>query len=247
MSFITRVLTDAEKQYTVQEWECLAVVWAVDKFRPYLEFTEFEIHCDHSSLSWMFQTNQASPRVKRWVLRLQGLNCKIKHRRGLANIPADALSRAPLNCPDNPSQTLPETLFPITVQEPEQHITFETVAPLSVTDDVTLLNDIECLIEEQGRDPLFAKLKSVMQGTTLPENDPQSRLIRDLAASTELESTGLLVQHRGNQKVPWLPERLRTLVLKMAHDPPRVYMWVFSRHCSVFLRVFMTGYASRCI
>lgn len=186
VSFISRVLTEAEKQYTVQEWECLAVVWAVDKFRPYLEFTEFEIHCDHSSLSWMFHTDQASPRVKRWVLRLQGLNCKVKHRRGPANIPADALSRAPLNCPDNPSQTLPETLFPITIQEPEQHITFETVAPLSTTDDTTLLSDIERLVEEQSRDPLLAKLKSVMQGTPLLEDDPQSRLIKDLAASTEL-------------------------------------------------------------
>lgn len=67
VSFISRGLSHSECNYTVQKWECLAVVWAVEKFRPFLEFTEFEVHCDRASLAWMFTTEQASPRVRRWV------------------------------------------------------------------------------------------------------------------------------------------------------------------------------------
>lgn len=219
VSFISRVLTEAESHYTVQEWECLAVVWAVDKFRAYLEFTEFEIHCDHSSLSWMFCTDQASPRVKRWVLRLQGFSCKIKHRRGLANIPADALSRAPLQGEDHPSDSLPEKLFPIAAQEPEGKITFEQIA-VALEDDTTPLSDTGQLVQEQARDSRLSKLKTVVQGVMLPNSDPDHRLFHDLAETTELEPNGLLVQLRGNKKVPWLPSHLRHLALKMAHDHP---------------------------
>lgn len=219
VSFISRVLTAAERHYTVQEWECLAVVWAVDKFRAYLEFTEFEIHCDHSSLAWMFNTDQASPRVKRWVLRLQGFNCRIKHRRGLANIPADALSRAPLQCEDSPNDNLHETLFPIAAPEPEGKITFDEVAVASENDSL-LLSDTLQLVQEQARDDRLLKLKAVVQGTQLPSSDPDHRLFRDLAETTELQPNGLLVQQRGNKKVAWLPNHLRQLALKMAHDHP---------------------------
>lgn len=220
VSFISRVLTEAEQRYTVQEWECLAVVWAVDKFRPYLDFTHFEVHCDHSSLSWMFSTDQASPRVKRWVLRLQGFNCKIRHRRGLANIPADALSRAPVQYRDAPDPSLAEQLFPIAVREPEPQISFEEAAVVTATDDAVQLSDADHLAQAQARDPMLADLKTVVQGNALPDEAAHRRLIEDLAETTELEANGLLVQLRGNRKVPWLPTSLHQLALKMAHDHP---------------------------
>lgn len=158
VSFISRVLTDSERNYTVQEWECLAVVWAVDKFRPYLDFTDFDVHFDHSSLSWMFTTEQASPRVRRWVLRLQGFSCTIRHRRGHANIPADALSRAPLHLTETPALSLPETLFPIAAPDGEPRIIFEGAATPLVIDDIGILRDKGRLADEQAQDPMLAAL-----------------------------------------------------------------------------------------
>lgn len=221
VSFISRGLSDAERNYTVQEWECLAVVWAVDKFRPYLEFTEFEIHCDHSSLAWMFSTEQASPRVRRWVLRLQGFQCKIRHRRGKANIPADALSRAPVEAsPDDVAEGLPETLFPLQLRSDEGSVRFADDCLATTIEDLTVVNSAEKLAQEQQNDPFLRDIGRTVQGECPQGDDAESRRLGDLASTSHIESSGLLVQSRGDRTVAWLPAHLRHLVLQMGHDHP---------------------------
>lgn len=219
VSFISRTLTEAESNYTVQEWECLAVVWALDKFRPYIEFAHFEVHCDHASLSWMFHTEQTSSRVKRWVLRLQGFKCTVKHRRGKANIPADALSRCPVSAPEPPSPSTAEDWFPIEVSEPVPSIRFEEVAA-SESVDISLLRDGKGLAAEQRKDELLRTVIDFIENNSLPSDIRESRRVQDLAADSEIDDTGLLLYVSQSNKVPWLPLQLRSLVLQVEHDHP---------------------------
>lgn len=62
-------LTNSEKNYSVTERECLAVIRAVKKFRPYLEGYHFEIITDHSSLKWLMTTKDLSGRLAGEVWR----------------------------------------------------------------------------------------------------------------------------------------------------------------------------------
>lgn len=194
-------------------------MWAVDKFRPYVEFTSFEVHCDHASLSWMFRTEQSSCRVRRWVLRLQGFNCKIKHRRGRANIPADALSRFPGVTQETTRPSLAEDWFPIETEEPAETVCFE-VATLTDPIDTSPLSDHEKLVAEQRKDTLLQQLFECLESGTLPADPKEHKRIQDLANDSEIAPNGTLLYTAGERKVTWLPLHLRELVLNLEHDSP---------------------------
>lgn len=91
--FYSSKLTKSEKNYSVTERECLAVVKAVKKFRPYLEGYEFNIITDHHSLKWLMSTKDLSGRLARWSLKLQPYTFSIHHRKGTLNTVPDSLSR----------------------------------------------------------------------------------------------------------------------------------------------------------
>ena len=46
----SRALNQAEKSYPATKLECLAIVWAVTMFRPYLMAMPFEVFADHCAL-----------------------------------------------------------------------------------------------------------------------------------------------------------------------------------------------------
>lgn len=72
ISFASRSLSPAEKNYSVQEIEALAVYWGIRKFRAYLECRKFTVFSDHSSLEWFLQTKEEKQgRLARWAVELQ--------------------------------------------------------------------------------------------------------------------------------------------------------------------------------
>ncbi len=93
IGYYSRLLRDAEKRYDTTQKECLAVVWAVKKLRPYLYGRPFIVKTDHASLKWLLNLKDHNGRLMRWALLLQDYDYVIVHRAGKANGNADALSR----------------------------------------------------------------------------------------------------------------------------------------------------------
>lgn len=92
IAYASRTLNKAEINYSTIEHELLAIVWAVQHFRPYLFGRKFTIYTDHRPLAFLFNCKNQSSRLLRWRLKLEEYEYTIKYKAGKTN-QADALSR----------------------------------------------------------------------------------------------------------------------------------------------------------
>ena len=93
VAYASRTLNSAEKNYSTTEQELLAIVWACDRFRPYLFGVEFDLITDHKPLTYIAELKLASSRMIRWKMRLMEYAYKIMHKPGIEHVNADVLSR----------------------------------------------------------------------------------------------------------------------------------------------------------
>lgn len=97
VSFFSRKFTTYQLNYSVVEKEALALVWALIHFAVYLNLSRpIVVYTDHNPLTFLNSLQCPNQRLIRWSLFLQSYSLDIRHIRGVENVVADALSRAPV-------------------------------------------------------------------------------------------------------------------------------------------------------
>ncbi|GJT94004.1 reverse transcriptase domain-containing protein, partial [Tanacetum coccineum] len=138
--YASKTMTGAQLHYTTTEKEMLAVVYALEKFRPYLVLSKTIVYTDHSAIKYLMAKQDAKSRLLRWILLLQEFNLEIRDKKGAENVAADHLSRL-----ENPhkneleKQNITES-FPL-----ESLGKVEEVKEINVNDNV--LNENENVVE----------------------------------------------------------------------------------------------------
>ena len=97
IAFISKSLSDTERNYEIHDKEMLAVVKCLETWRHFLEeaVEKFEIWTDHKNLKYFMKAQKLNRRQARWALYLFYFNFTLKHVLGSKMGKADSLSRRP--------------------------------------------------------------------------------------------------------------------------------------------------------
>lgn len=97
IAYTSRLLNNAERNYSTIEKELLAIVYCVNHFRPYLYGRKFTLVTDHKPLVWLHSVKDPTSRLVRWRLKLAEYEYDVVYKAGKINANADALSRNPVH------------------------------------------------------------------------------------------------------------------------------------------------------
>jgi RNase H-like domain found in reverse transcriptase/Reverse transcriptase (RNA-dependent DNA polymerase)/Integrase zinc binding domain/Chromo (CHRromatin Organisation MOdifier) domain len=204
IGFMSRALTPTQRNYEIYDRELLAIVLALEEFRPHLITSKlpFEVWTDHANLQYFREPQKVNRRQARWSTQLQDYHFTLHHIPGSANSRADLLSRRPgfdQGEDDNVDVVLlPDTLFTVNTLS-----TQETEHPLLVP-GAHLLTSI----------PFESRVIRVRNNL-----DPS---VVDALARKEKGWKKLpngLITHHDRLYIPH-DETLRTDIIAAHHDPP---------------------------
>jgi len=97
VAFISKSLSDTERNYKIHDKEMLAVIRCLEAWRHFLEGAaiKFEIWTDHKNLKYFMKAQKLNRRQAKWALYLSRFNFVLKHVSGSKIGKADSLSRRP--------------------------------------------------------------------------------------------------------------------------------------------------------
>jgi hypothetical protein len=93
LAFTSRQLSERNLGKPIYKNEMLAIMHAIDLWRPYLLGQHFQIKTDHQSLKYFMEQCISSPEQQKWVTKLFGYDYEIIYKKRKDNVVVDALSR----------------------------------------------------------------------------------------------------------------------------------------------------------
>ena len=92
IAFFSQALQGRNLLLSTYEKEMLALVLAVQKWRPYLLGRTFIVKTDHRSLKFLWEQRITTYAQQKWLSKLMGYDFQVEYRKGVENVVANALS-----------------------------------------------------------------------------------------------------------------------------------------------------------
>ncbi|KZV21694.1 hypothetical protein F511_02852 [Dorcoceras hygrometricum] len=93
VAFYSKALATRALAKSTYEKELMALVLAIQHWRPYLLGRKFVVMTDHRALTSLLKQRIVTPDQQHWMSKLMGYEFEVKYKSGIQNGAADALSR----------------------------------------------------------------------------------------------------------------------------------------------------------
>ena len=93
IQYLSHQLNETQQRWPIIEKEAYAIIYSVQKVRPYLLGSKFTVVTDHKPLKYLFTSEMKNARIQRWAVVLSEYGCDIEYVSGTKNVVADMLSR----------------------------------------------------------------------------------------------------------------------------------------------------------
>ena len=79
--YASNTFNEAQENNSTTRKEMLAIVFACEKFKPYMLGSHVIVHIDHATIKYLMAKKYSKPRLIRWVLVLQEFDLEIKDKK----------------------------------------------------------------------------------------------------------------------------------------------------------------------
>lgn len=93
IAFFIKALSESSLNKSIYEKELMALVLAIQQWRPYLLGRRFVVHTDQHSLKYLLEQRITTYNQQHWIAKVMGYDFEVVYKTGSSNKVADALSR----------------------------------------------------------------------------------------------------------------------------------------------------------
>lgn len=214
LGYWSRQLLPAEANYSATERECLALVWGVQILRPYLLWSEFDAHTDHSALRWLMTIKDPSGRLMRWRLRLSEFRFVPKYKKGTSNQVADMTSRVPS---DGHTTVCPDLELPCySIVDADGYLQFDEPTEGDSDDE----DDASFFLEERD-----AHYDQILAGSEEPESEEPARIsLEEVQRAQEADPFCINMRTRiqNGEEVPFQDDPTSGALMRNTYETPQL-------------------------